>query len=148
MKLSHSSSLLLRRVLIDNGLVQSIEEAPVEWPCVLSYVPDSPDQLIAIMDTRGDSLGRELLGVSFDTYGGQITVRVGVKDYDLGFSKLVEVVKLLDEIHLHDVVIDNDVYTIHQIWADRPQYAGREPENRRPLFISNVQMYITVNAGV
>lgn len=143
--LIHSAAEIVRKALLDADLVGPLEEAPVEWPSVVSFIPESPDNLVVFTDTASQPLGRDVgSGRAYEFHGVQILLRASYKEHNEGLLKLRSLVTLLDELKLLTVEFDDSgKFVIHQVNAERPQFAGREPENRRPLFISNTFVYLS-----
>ena len=142
--LTHSPAQIIRELLVqlELGVLPSDGGS---WPIYVSSIPDSPDNVITIIDTLGFSDGRiQTDGEAVEHPGFQVTVRAA--NHQTGWEKANDIRVVLSETVLHNTVsiLDNvgtgeSIYTVHAVSKIGGIIAlGKElPTSKRNLFTIN-----------
>ena len=144
MTLTHSPAQIIRDLLVDLGL-GVLPSAGGDWPIFVTSIPDSPDSIIAVIDTLGTRDGRhQPTGEAAEHPGIHIEIRDA--NYQDGWEKANAVRVALSETILRNTVSIEDnigtgttgylVYAVTKISGIIP--LGKElPTSKRHLFTIN-----------
>lgn len=141
--LTHSPAAIVRQLLIDLGLVT----ASGTWPVKVSAEPDTPDNVVTIYDTAGETQGRiQYSGEVTDFHGLQIRVRA--IDHPTGWAKVNAITTACAEtVKRTTVAVSGTSYTVHAMTRRSGILAiGKDvPSSKRNLFTVNYTVSITQN---
>lgn len=100
--LNHSAAQIVANLLID-AMIGSTKSAEEDWPVHYDGRPDTPDDIIQVVENQGITQGRiHNTGHMVERYGIQVLVR-GM-DRHLAYRKAAEIVKFFDEEVRRDTV--------------------------------------------
>ena len=103
----HSPARVIGQFLSDSGVAVI---GASDWGLFVSWMPDSPDNVVVVNDTAGVIQGRiQFTGEHHEFHG--IQVRVRSKDYENGYSKMRDIVRVLEQQVRNTIV-----------WVDGLQY--------------------------
>lgn len=142
----HTPAEILRRLLVEQGLISDPEDDLASWPATISLLTAVQDKTVALYDTDPLELGRSLDGTFHHMPGFQITVRTGPEGYAEGWEKVQELYGYLTGASPVSVNFPDESYYIYSILAEPPRSMGREPGNRRCLFSCNGSAHITIES--
>lgn len=112
--LTDSPASIVVELLVNGGQATEITNDPLlAWPAVVSVEPDSPDDVITVDDTTGQSDGRDMAGgVLNQHYGLQLRFRsVGAVS---GWTKAQDVRAWLSEhVSMVAVSVGSNNYIVH-----------------------------------
>jgi hypothetical protein len=141
--MNHDPVQIVAKCLRDERLL-SLPEDQKMWPGYEGFMPDEPDQAIALYDTSGLSTSRSMVtGARADKPGLQIKVRS--LERKKAWQRIEAIRVFLNEtVKRTEVVIGSDTYMIHSITqAGTVADLGQEPESRRFAFTLNIRASIT-----
>ncbi len=137
--LAHSPSEIIQNLIVDLGL-GVLPSAGGSWPVYRAGVPDTPDNVIAVIGTAGVIQGRNhATSETIQHFGLQITVRATT--HTIGDAKIRAIATSFDENVLRDsVTISSNVYVVQAITRKSgPIPLGDEsPESKRQIFTLNI----------
>lgn len=145
MSLEHSAAEVLAGVMLALELgTDPLAEIPADWPIHLSALPPEDNRAIAVYDTEPVKEGRIISsGEGIRRWGCQIVTRAGKNEYSLGWSRMMQIVDALEAVGAKSVAFDDGTYIIKEVDVESgPMFFGREPENERPKFSTNVLVLI------
>lgn len=135
--LTHSPADIVRRLLISLGQ-GTTPSANSAWPVFATGAPNSPDNVITVYDTAGESQGRSMInGELYTLYGTMVWLRAA--DAVTGFMKADAVRKAMALTYQKNVTIDGKTYQIHclsRIGTVIP-LGNETPTSKRSLFTIN-----------
>lgn len=135
--LEHSPADILRNLLVNLGLGTTPSDSG-SWPVYASLMPDTPDNVITLIDTAGVKQGRiQTSGEIQEHYGVQLLIRSTT--HPVGYTKAQALAVALDEnIQNNTVTISGTTYDVDAVSRRGNVLSlGEEEESNRRLFSIN-----------
>lgn len=134
----HTPAEIFASLISGEGFA-TLPSANSNWPIYVSREPDSPDNLISVFDTPGQSFG-------FDQNSGEgmdhpgIMIRFRSSDYKTGWVKAGAIKQEMDiGIYRQNLTLDGITYTIAAVTrrGDINSLGSDGPNGKRRLFSLN-----------
>jgi hypothetical protein len=107
-------SQVVRRVLIASNIATS--DINLDWCCILKIMPDGVgvrDNIFSVIDMEG-MVGGRYASTSEVIMHPHIRIICRSVSYDMGYSKMLQSMSVLDTITDYSCVFDNDTITLHK----------------------------------
>jgi hypothetical protein len=109
-----TASRVVRELLLKSGLV--VADFSKDWCCVLKIMPDGVgvrDNLFAIADIEG-ALGDRYVSTGEIVMHPHVRIICRTTLYDVGYTKMLQVMDIMDIATNYEVKIENEVISLHK----------------------------------
>jgi hypothetical protein len=138
-----TASQVVRKILIDSNI--AVSDFNQDWCCVLKLLPDGidvRDNLFAVVDTEG-AVGTRYVSTSEIVMYPHIRIFCRSILYDLGYSKMLQLMDLLDMLTNYEIKINDELVLLHKTSRQNGILCnGVDSTMRRYLFTLDYEIHL------
>jgi hypothetical protein len=108
------ASHVVRKILIDSNI--AVSEFDKDWCCILKMLPDGVgvrDNILSVIDIEG-AVGTRYASTSEIVMYPHIRIVCRSIMYDIGYSKMLQLMDLLDMLTNYELKFDDESFFLHK----------------------------------